>query len=421
MEKIQTQTAILNAKESLATLKQDLYSIYRHPIVSIQANDPSEVKLNGWTGWIVQTFESLLTSMFKVIHSEHHFSELGMITLLILDEDPQLLKKHCIHIESSHPCGRCVDLDVFTLDRNLSRNELGLEERQCFVCDQIARVCIRKQTHSRVDVNQAFQKLVMQSFSSKVEIIRFALLSECMLPTKFGLVTPLSSGIHKDMDIHTFIQSIDAIVPYFSEVDQISLSQSTQEIFQELRQLGIKIEDAMFKATSGINTHKGSIFIFLMFLMAQRLAQPFQEALKDLAQPLLQDFEKINSQHPLTEGEKQYLNYHTLGVKGWILSAGEPLLSQVLSYYQSKLDSYHHQVNTLLLIMSQCEDSTIIKKGGLDGLKDFQLQALRAFEHPELWDEFESYCMHHQTSAGGSADIFALILYLTYSQERNHT
>jgi holo-ACP synthase / triphosphoribosyl-dephospho-CoA synthase len=409
----------LQDKENLVLRKQELYTMYQNPVLSIQANDPSESKLSGWNAWINHTFETLITSKYPILFKERHFNHLGMITHLVIQEDPIKLKNFCIKLESTHSCGRAVDLDVFVKDRNLSRLDLEIDERKCFVCDEVARVCIRKQTHSKNEVISSFQNLILDSLQSKEDVIRFALLSECMLPIKFGLVTPLSNGVHHDMDIHTFLQSIDAIVPYFKEVDQLDRNQSLEDVFAELRQLGKRIETAMFEATGGINTHKGAIFLFLMILMAKRYPQPLHEALTALAQPLIQDFKSIDPHHPQSEGEKQYLKYNTQGIKGFVLAGGEPLISQTLEYVQSKPDSLHHQVNTLLKIMSQCDDSTIIKKVGLQGLKDFQYQAHLAFENPKVWPDFEAYCMHHHTSAGGSADIFAIIIYLTLSHERN--
>ena len=409
----------LQLKEELASYKQALYKEYQQPLLSIQANYPGENKLNGWTGVTVFTFETQIEKQFTILKKHHLFNELGPIVLMVIKEDPYFLKQHSIQLESTHPLGRCVDIDVFVEDRPISRMNVKSEERSCLVCSEVARECIINRKHPLHEVTDAFQKRLLSSLQNKEELIRFALLSECMLTPKFGLVTPLTQGSHKDMDIHTFIQSIEAIVPYFKKVDEIDINQPIDSIFHELRLLGQTMENVMFKATRGVNTHKGAIFLFLMILMAQRLPHPLTQALKRLAQPLENDFKVMDIHNPLTEGEKQYHQYQTLGVRGWVLDGGEPLLSEVISYYTSKPDSHHHQVNTLLLIMSQCDDSTIIKRSGLNGLKEFQKKSHEAFEQPHLWSSFETYCLVSHLSAGGAADIFALVLYLSYSQERS--
>jgi holo-ACP synthase / triphosphoribosyl-dephospho-CoA synthase len=409
----------LQLKEELVSLKQSLYEQYQLPIISIQANYPGEQKLNGWSAYTVLTFAKQIESHFTILKKQLIFNELGPLVLMIISEDPLALKHFTILLETTHPLGRCVDIDVFEKDRPLSRMDYDIQERPCLICDQIARECIITRKHSLQEVTQAFHTLLLSSLQSIEESIRFALLCECMLTPKFGLVTPLTQGSHHDMDIYTFIQSIDAIVPYFKKVDNIDTSQSIESIFQELRRLGQDIEKVMFETTHGINTHKGAIFLFLMILMAQRLPYSLTQAIKLLAQPLNDDFKSMSKINPLTEGERQYHQYQTLGVRGWVLNGGEPLLSQALNYYTSKPDSHHHQVNTLLLIMSECEDSTIIKRSGIQGLKEFQKKALEAFENPQLWLSFESYCLESKLSAGGAADIFALVLYLSHSQERS--
>lgn len=409
----------LHLKEELVSLKQALYEEYQLPILSIQANYPGEQKLNGWAGYTVFTFETQIETQFTIIKKIHLFNELGPIVLMITKEEPHNLKKRCIQLENTHIMGRCVDIDVFVKDRPLSRMDYHIQERPCLVCSDIARECIITRKHTLQEVTQAFHSTLLSSLKSKAEIVQFALLSECMLTPKFGLVTPLTQGSHSDMDIHTFIKSIDTIIPYFNKVEDINIDQPIESIFQDLRLLGKDMEKAMFEATNGINTHKGAIFLFLMILMAQRLPYPITQAIKRLAQPLLNDFKTMNEQHPVTDGERQFHQYQSLGVRGWVLDGGEPLLSQALNYYASKPDSHHHQVNTLLLIMSQCEDSTIIKRSGILGLKQFQNKDQEAFEQPHLWSSFESYCLESHLSAGGAADIFALVLYLSYSQERS--
>lgn len=410
---------ILQAKEDLVKHKQALFLQYEKPVLSLQANMVGEHKHSGWSAWVILTFQRMIQSTMNVIHQDMIFNELGCIGLLVIDDDPIELKQKCIQLEESHTCGRCIDLDVYARGRNLSRHDLGFDERKCLVCDEMARVCIRTQKHTQEEVLHAYQQCVITSFQSKVDIVHFALLSECMLTPKFGLVTPLSSGIHRDMNIHTFLRSIDAMLPYFNEVDSISLDQNTHDLFVQLRLLGQRMERAMFEATQGVNTHKGAIFLFLMVLMAQRMSPSLTSSLIELAQPLLEDFEQMDPHHPQSEGERQYHQYQSQGVRGWVLKGGEPLLSKALAFYASHPDTHDHQVNTLLTIMSHCEDSTIIKKRGWEGLIDFQAHAQAAINHPESWFDFEQYCLNHHFSAGGSADIFALVLYLHYSKERN--
>jgi triphosphoribosyl-dephospho-CoA synthase len=84
-----------------------------------------------------------------------------------------------------------------------------------------------------------------------------ALHQELALEPKPGLVTPSSRGSHDDMDHATFVASISAIGPYFAECARLGAADVD---FPVLQQRGLRAERAMYRATGGVNTHKGAIF-----------------------------------------------------------------------------------------------------------------------------------------------------------------
>ncbi|MYM22371.1 triphosphoribosyl-dephospho-CoA synthase MdcB [Duganella sp. FT135W] len=92
------------------------------------------------------------------------------------------------------------------------------------------------------------------------EVARLAVRSlhaELCLYPKPGLVSPVDSGSHDDMDAGTFMRSMFALRHYFRK---ICLAGWDDAPFVQLKQLGIAAEAAMLKATRGINTHRGAIF-----------------------------------------------------------------------------------------------------------------------------------------------------------------
>ena len=65
------------------------------------------------------------------------------------------------------------------------------------------------------------------------------------------------------MDVFTFIDSACALRPYFETCARIGLAhrgKDAQACFDALRVPGLLAEDAMRRATGGVNTHKGAIF-----------------------------------------------------------------------------------------------------------------------------------------------------------------
>jgi len=84
-----------------------------------------------------------------------------------------------------------------------------------------------------------------------------ALHAELVLHPKPGLVSPLDSGAHDDMDAGTFLRSLFSLRRYFSA---IAAAGAEAMPFPELQRLGIQAEARMLTATQGVNTHRGAIF-----------------------------------------------------------------------------------------------------------------------------------------------------------------
>jgi len=84
-----------------------------------------------------------------------------------------------------------------------------------------------------------------------------ALYTELALSPKPGLVSPLDSGAHDDMDMTTFMRSLFALRGYFCA---IAAAGAAGADFTDLQALGMRAERRMLEATRGINTHRGAIF-----------------------------------------------------------------------------------------------------------------------------------------------------------------
>jgi len=84
-----------------------------------------------------------------------------------------------------------------------------------------------------------------------------ALYTELALSPKPGLVSPLDSGAHDDMDMTTFMRSLFALRGYFCIIAAAGASGAD---FADLQALGLRAERRMLAATRGINTHRGAIF-----------------------------------------------------------------------------------------------------------------------------------------------------------------
>ena len=144
-----TPLNILDAREERSHYQEKLIQMFHLPLLVIRANYPGLYKNNKITNYIVETIFDAISFETFPLHIEKIDSFEGIIYLLSIDLIPIELKKISIHIETTHPLGRLVDIDIIDLNNyTLSRSDLGKPPRSCFICDDIAHNCVRSRKHS---------------------------------------------------------------------------------------------------------------------------------------------------------------------------------------------------------------------------------------------------------------------------------
>jgi len=274
-----------------------------------------------------------------------------------------------------------------------------------------------------------------------------AVLYEAVLFPKPGLVDPVNSGSHKDMDIFTFMDSASslyhgflkfALKGFLHEGDATSL-------FSDIRMVGMEVERDMFQETKGINTHKGVIFSMgiavaaVAFFIKQRNAHheefPLLTAAEtgtvfDLIQQMTEDliskdFGKLGTKKELTNGEILFIEYGFLGIRGEA-EAGYPSIREVVLPYLRKQEGKRNGYSTkqiyldiLFQLMSRVEDSTVVFRGGIEALAyvkkvatEFLLEGGMRQKDADAKLLFmnEEFCKK-RISPGGSADLLAVTIF----------
>jgi len=246
-----------------------------------------------------------------------------------------------------------------------------------------------------------------------------ALIKEVELTPKPGLVDKLNNGSHKDMNIDTFYASAKAIKSFIPKFLKC------RNNFDSLRAVGLECEKEMFKATKGINTHKGMIFSLAVICGAigsvgSTCLKTLQNEIKYICKDLIQnDLQK--SLHVKTHGEKFYANTQHTGIRGEAVSGYATIFEKSLPFYKQKEDEYGEEIAlklTLLLLMSITEDSTIYARGGLEGLVFVQNEAKKFLNVQDITlleknlKVFDAILIAKNLSAGGSADLLGLTWFL---------
>ena len=246
------------------------------------------------------------------------------------------------------------------------------------------------------------------------KLVYEALICEVELTPKPGLVDKINSGSHKDMDIHTFYKSAYAISPFIEKF------LTCKSDFEQLREVGLECEKAMFIATDGVNTHKGMIFSLAVFCGAigsvgyrdfSLLQEEIRYICKDLIKKDLADIKE-----PKTHGERFYVQTKLGGIRAEAVAGYPSVFQKALPFLSEKLKYYSKDIAlklTLLFLMSEINDSTLFARGGITGLKLVQEEAKKLLNADvnlldENLKEFDSLMRKRNLSAGGSADLLAL-------------
>ena len=262
-----------------------------------------------------------------------------------------------------------------------------------------------------------------------------ALHDELTLEPKPGLVSPVDSGSHRDMDAGTLMRSLFALRHGYGRLAALGAADAG---FERLAEAGRAAEARMLRATGGINTHRGAIFGLGLLcasggaLLAQQLAlQPAA-----LRQMLLQRWGAALATHgegPLpTQGRaagavsaapsngQAAARAHGLRGAHAEAAAGFPVLfDTTLPVLQDALargwTARQARVQALFATMAVLDDTNLVHRGGLVGLCFAQgaasdwLQAGGA----DRDDAFDAARALHREfiarrlSPGGAADLLA--------------
>ena len=382
---------------------------------------------------------ALLTKRLNTRSSVQEWREAAGCTALFYYPQPAArLKKLCLALEEEQPLGRLFDLDVLDkTGQKLSRPR----PRACLLCHRPAFACARSRRHPLEQLSQRVQELLLD-FAARLlsEKAVAALLWEARLTPKPGLVDSRNQGAHKDMNLALLEASAQSLADYFAQAVKLGFTGfgpaeiPQPEALEGLRQAGLAAEARMKAVTGGVNTHKGAIYSFGLFLAAlgSRLARggdPFACAAR-LAAALPQDSQG------LSHGCQVLLRYGRSGARGEA-AAGFPLARR--AWHILRQPSLREQpvptplfslcppveeqsgITALLDLLTCCQDTNLLYRGGEAGLAFVQTEAARLLALPSaqrlpLLFDFDDEMIRRNLSPGGCADLLAFACLLTLTE-----
>lgn len=150
-----TAKDILVERENRVEYQEKLVEQFKMPIMVIRVNYPGLNKDNQTSQGIIRIIMGVICEALS--HSIHNkivkTTAEGPLVIMCINKEPKDIKLVALDIEEKHPLGRCVDIDVYDIQGvGISRHDLGLGMRKCFICDDIAHNCVRSKKHSKEQV-----------------------------------------------------------------------------------------------------------------------------------------------------------------------------------------------------------------------------------------------------------------------------
>ncbi|AIO18764.1 2-(5''-triphosphoribosyl)-3'-dephosphocoenzyme-A synthase [Candidatus Izimaplasma bacterium HR1] len=411
---------ILQAREVRAKHIEDLMIEYPNKtVIILKTNVVGEDKNPLHLKFMCAFFNDIIFDTFKdkILVNGHQFSEDGNYCFFVVDEIGAMVKIRTIEIEEATPLGRLIDIDVYH-KKSITRQDLSCEMRKCLICDNYAHLCARQQKHPQIEIHNKMEEIIHNFLKEYVTNITIkAIYSELELYPKFGLVSHIDSGCHNDMDYETFIKSTFAIKKYLIEYVEVGLEKEFDPL--RLQKIGLRAEKRMYKATKGVNTHKGLIFLLGIFLPAltktiilNESKAYLKEQIKDITKTIVGDYySNLESKEELSNADKIFMETGLKGIRGEALE-GLELIFTIPEYKDYDMNITHH--NYLIHLMSELNDTTIIHKTNQKTLDEVQhsmkeiinnngYESNKELVH-KISDEYQTKCI----SPGGSADMLVV-------------
>lgn len=441
-----TLEAMLNARESRVMRQDELIHKYSCAVVSYTLNIAGPVKRFPLGDSCFYAGKQEIEKQFSrngLIAAENILTdaETGLECLWAVDADARLLKSSMVELEEWHPMGRLFDIDIIAKNGDkISRSTIGMPERSCFICKKPGAACARSRAHTLEEIQNRTLYIIENYFQqSDAQLIAKnavrALLYEVSATPKPGLVDRWDNGAHSDMDFFTYIDSTAELSAYFRDMaakGAANRNAPPEELLARLRYRGIVAEEEMFRATGGVNTHKGIIFSLGIICAALGYhGAPFpnsdtilQTAAKISAPALHNDLKEITPQNAVTHGETVYIKYGVSGIRGEAAAAfpsvrfwGLPILEKAIKSGNSYNDA---GVLALLHLVAHVTDTNVISRSSPEALKTLQTH-MQAFLRTqpdnaavlEYAERLNTQFMNQNISPGGCADLLA-ITYMLY-------
>lgn len=440
-----TLDELLAAKEQRVLYRTRLQADQPGSCITLSVNIPGSEKDSPRVRHLFRYAFSRVEELFPVVHSCIYHGKAGPYAICAVSGKPARIKEKACFLETEKEYSRLLDLDVYDEAGKAVASPLRKSGRPCFICTEPAIICMREKRHTKADIQTAIEhyftsfyadmsRHVSPSAAHYASLALEAILYEAASSPSPGLVDPVHTGSHKDMDFFTFQRSSAALAFHFARCAEAGLRHegNPEHLLPVLRHIGMDAENDMFRATNGINTQKGLLFSMGLALGATGLLlrednSVSPESLSALLQKMTQGIveRELGRPSPKTAGEKMFRDFGISGIRGEmeaglpsVMKAGLPALKKALA---AGHDCNRALIQTLVTLIATVDDTTILARSKkletLHLVKDkAQTILLSGALDKDDWEKtmwkLDEYFVAQNLSPGGSADLLALTWFI---------
>lgn len=370
--------------------------------------------------------ENLLNAIIK----NEIYANTGFEACYIIQGDAKQIKTVLCNIEDNSELGRLYDIDVIDITgMKISRDDIHLSPRKCFICNNSAAICARSRAHSVDTMIKEINNKIGTFYKNKI-IANLGLYAvdalklEARTTPKPGLVDTNNNGSHTDMNLDMLIKSAECLLPYFSKSASIGSGYNIDKIFKHLQVEGIKAEETMLKNTNNVNTHKGAIFS--LGVLCASASYCINNSIYDIneicntASTISKGY--INGyfsslKEAKSYGEKLYIESGLRGIRGE-LADGFPSIKSIFALFNEEAKQLSKEkagVRALIRLLTNVYDTTLIKRGGITAITFAKEQANTIIQNNFQTEDIlllDSTMIDKNLTCGGCADLLACIYFL---------
>ena len=419
---------VLRARDARAERQNRLLEKHAAPLISFTMNIAGAIKRDpqierAFREGVKRIEKQLAWHGAAVLECIQTIEFTGCEQLWAIKGDARRLKIWMQAIEEADALGRLFDIDV--IDAGGMKLERS-SARRCLICDQPAKICGRNRSHPAHELYLKAGGIIREHFAEErasaiARCAQQALLYEALCAPKPGLVDKENSGAHVDMDILSFAASSVALRDYFAACARAGMNDGELET---LRFLGREAEEGMFRATCGVNTHKGAIFSLGILCCAAAMEGDIWEDAARIAAPALSELQGLAAAQAKSGGEQQYHLYGLTGVRGEaaagfpsVKTIALPALKEALDGGKSLNDA---GLAALLQLMAHVQDSNILRRRGMETQQWVHARARKLLDSG--WSQEDLRRMNddfvrENISPGGCADLLAAAYFIYFLEK----